>query len=108
MSKKINLSLQAIFDKQFSIDFKGYCASEVDAFLDLILEDVETYISALEEMNQKLMDAEQSNAMLREQLIELDARARAQEQQEKNEPVSQLDLVKRLSRLEQAVYGNKE
>ncbi len=107
MSKKINLSIQAILDKQFSVDFKGYCASEVDAFLDLILEDVETYLGALDEMNQKIIAAEQNNAVLREQIIELEAKARTRSQ-ETTEPVSQLDLLKRLSRLEQVVYGNKE
>lgn len=107
MSKKINLSIQAILDKQFSVDFKGYCASEVDAFLDLILEDVETYLGALDEMNQKIIAAEQNNAVLREQIIELEAKARTRSQ-EPTEPVSQLDLLKRLSRLEQVVYGNKE
>ncbi|MFV0479491.1 MAG: DivIVA domain-containing protein [Anaerorhabdus sp.] len=106
MSRKINLTLQAIFDKQFSIDFKGYCASEVDSFLDLILEDVETYLSTLEEMSQKVDGLEKNNAMLREQVLELEARARAKDDEPK-ESVSQLDLIKRLSRLEQAVYGNR-
>lgn len=109
MSKKINLTIQAILDKQFSVDFKGYCASEVDAFLDLILEDVDTYLTALEEINERLSETERMNAVLRDQVIELEAKARSNAQQQQEAmPVSQLDLLKRISRLEQAVYGNRE
>ncbi len=105
VSKKINLSIQDILDKQFSVDFKGYCAAEVDAFLDFVLEDVEVYLGALEEMNQKLVESEKNNAMLRAQIIELEAKVRVPEE---SGNVSQVDILKRLSRLEQTVYGNKE
>ena len=39
MAGKVNLDIQTILDKEFDIDLKGYSASEVDAFLDLVMED---------------------------------------------------------------------
>ena len=37
--EKLNLTPEQILDTEFKIDFKGYSAEEVDAFLDLILDD---------------------------------------------------------------------
>ena len=37
MSKKLNLDIQTILDTEFNIDFKGYSAKDVDAFLDLVM-----------------------------------------------------------------------
>ena len=43
MAGKVNLDIQTILDKEFNIDFKGYNATEVDNFLDLIIQDYQTY-----------------------------------------------------------------
>ena len=47
MAGKVNLDIQTILDKEFDIDLKGYSASQVDAFLDLVMEDYETYLSGV-------------------------------------------------------------
>ncbi|MFV0380235.1 MAG: DivIVA domain-containing protein [Anaerorhabdus sp.] len=108
MSDKINLSIEAIMKKEFSIDFKGYCASEVDSFLDLIIEDVETYVEALKELSRKNLELEENAMRFREYSMELEAKIKASEQEksETSDPVSQLDILKRLSRLEKVVYEN--
>ena len=43
METKLNLDVHAILDKEFHVDFKGYSASEVDALLDLVIEDYQVY-----------------------------------------------------------------
>ena len=43
MAGKVNLDIQTILDKEFEIDFKGYSSDDVDSFLDLVMEDYQTY-----------------------------------------------------------------
>ena len=40
--EKLNLTPEEILNKEFNVDFKGYTPSEVDAFLDDVLEDYQT------------------------------------------------------------------
>ena len=37
--EKLNLTPEQILDTEFKVDFKGYSAEEVDAFLDMVLDD---------------------------------------------------------------------
>ena len=106
MSGKVNLDLQTILDKQFDIDFKGYSPSEVDSFLDLVMEDYQTYRDITAELNQKIAELERTNASLRAKLIEEEGRTRALEGNPT--PAAQgaanVDILKRLSRLEEQVF----
>ena len=61
MAGKLNLDIQTILDKRFDIDFKGYSGLEVDTFLDLVIEDYQTYQDITAELNQKI--AEQYDAL---------------------------------------------
>ncbi|MBQ1319344.1 MAG: cell division regulator GpsB [Solobacterium sp.] len=106
MAGKVNLDIQTILDKEFNIDFKGYNASEVDAFLDLVIQDYETYQSITSDLNEKIAELERTNASLRAKLIEVEGRTRALEA---NPSVSaqgaaNVDILKRLSRLEEEVF----
>lgn len=105
MPTKLNLDIQTILDKQFNIDFKGYSATEVDSFLDLVLEDYETLQDVTKTLNDRVIELDRLNATLRAQLIELEGKSRLND--EGSQSASQLDILKRLSRLEQVVY-NKE
>ncbi|SJZ78863.1 DivIVA domain-containing protein [Anaerorhabdus furcosa] len=105
MSTKLNLDIQTILDKQFNIDFKGYSATEVDSFLDMVLEDYETFQDVAKSLNDKVVELERINATLRAQCIELEGKSRLND--EGGQSVSQLDILKRLSRLEQAVYSKE-
>ena len=106
MSGKVNLDLQTILDKQFDINFKGYSPDEVDSFLDLVMEDYQTYQDITAELNQKIAELERTNASLRAKLIEEEGRTRAME----NNPTpaaqgaANVDILKRLSRLEEQVF----
>ncbi|MCR5228956.1 MAG: DivIVA domain-containing protein [Solobacterium sp.] len=103
MAGKVNLDIQTILDKQFDIDFKGYSATEVDSFLDLIMEDYQTYQEITSELNQKIAELERTNASLRAKLIEEEGRTRALEANPT--PAAQgaanVDILKRISRLEE-------
>ena len=39
MANKIQLSPKKILNKQLQVDFKGYSSTEVDYFLDTVVED---------------------------------------------------------------------
>ena len=106
MSKKLNLDIQTILDTEFNIDFKGYSAKDVDAFLDLVMEDYETYQTISEHQNDKIAELERTIASLRAKLIELDAKVRSYEENNTNN-VSNVDILKRLSRLEQEVFNKR-
>ena len=106
MSGKVNLDLQTILDKQFDIDFKGYSPDEVDSFLDLVMEDYQTYQDITAELNQKIAELERTNASLRAKLIEEEGRTRAMENNTTPDAqgAAKVDILKRLSRLEEQVF----
>lgn len=111
MAGKLNLDIESILDKQFYIDFKGYSASEVDDFLDLIMQDYETYQEITSELNKKISELERTNASLRAKLIEVEGRSRALESnanQAASQGASQVDILKRLSRLEEQVFEQQK
>lgn len=110
MSEKLNLDIQTIFDKQFDIDFKGYSAAEVDSFLDMVIEDYQSFQQQEEELNAKIAELERTNASLRAKLIEEEGRTKALEANPT--PASQgaanVDILKRLSRLEEQVFKQNQ
>jgi DivIVA domain-containing protein len=110
MAEKVNLDLQTILDKQFNIDFKGYSPAEVDSFLDLVMEDYQTYQDITLELHQKIAELERTNASLRAKLIEEEGRSRALENN--MTPAAQgaanVDILKRLSRLEEQVFQQSQ
>lgn len=105
MAGKVNLDIQSILDKQFNIDFKGYNAAEVDGFLDLVMEDYQTYQDTLSELNEKVSELERMNASLRAKLIEEEGRTRAIQANPATLPsTAGVDILKRFSRLEEQVF----
>ena len=112
MAGKLNLDIQTILDKRFDIDFKGYSGLEVDTFLDLVIEDYQTYQDITAELNQKIAELERTNASLRAKLIEEEGKTRAYLDQQRENPSLQgaanVDILKRLSRLEEQVMKANE
>lgn len=106
METKLNLDVHAILDKEFHVDFKGYSASEVDALLDLVMEDYQTYDQMIAKMSQEALMQERTIASLKAKIIELEGKQKAMSESEAAN-VSQMDILKRLSRLEQIVYQEK-
>jgi len=108
MADKVNLDIQTILDKEFNIDFKGYSAKEVDSFLDLVIQDYQTYQDTTAELNQKVAELERTNASLRAKLIEMEGKARvAQEGSQAQQGMTNVDLLKRISRLEETIFAQQ-
>ena len=65
MAKKIQLSPKKILNKHFQIDFKGYSATEVDYFLDTVVEDYETFAQMLNESYEQIENLQKENEALK-------------------------------------------
>ncbi|MBA1393356.1 DivIVA domain-containing protein, partial [Lactobacillus sp. XV13L] len=66
--KEIKLDPKQIVEKRFKTALKGYNGQEVDAFLDEIIQDYETYdkmITDLKAENKRLIEQLDSNSALR-------------------------------------------
>lgn len=106
MEKRFQLTLQEIYDKKFNVDFKGYTPLEVDQFLDLVIQDYEQYDKMIKSLGDTIHTYEKESKELIARIHELEA----QLNQEKQKPASidNVDLIKRITRLENAVFSNKE
>ena len=99
-----NLNSEEILSKVFSVDFKGYSCIEVDQFLDKVLLDYDK----IEEL---LLSFKQENDALKVEIANLKAKNLELESQKKynniqaNQSYSNVDILKRLSRLEEKVYS---
>ncbi len=97
MNEKFSLNPQMIYDKEFSIDFKGYSAEEVDAFLDIIISDYKKTEEVLQSYQNEIALLQQNNAALKSYIVELEAKLKFHES---NTTSSASDILKRISRLE--------
>ncbi len=110
MKVQIKLTSNKILDKEFSAKKPGYDALEVDKFLDTIVEDYltfEDYVKSLEtkvdELSQtvslykaRMDNLEIQNAVMTDKLSNISNNEEAS--------LSNIDLLKRISILEQALF----
>lgn len=101
--EKINLTVEEILDKQFNVDFKGYSASEVDGFLDVVLEDYQIYEENVEELTNQINSLKEQIEVLKAEKRELESKQRVIDLSNTTS-YSSVDLLKRISRLEEEVY----
>ena len=102
MNENFSLNPQIIYDKEFSIDFKGYSAEEVDAFLDIIISDYKKTTEIIQSYQNEIALLQQNNVALKSYIIELEAKLKFHES---NAPSNASDILKRLSRLEAIIDG---
>lgn len=91
----IKLDTKTILEKEFKTGLRGYNQEEVDLFLDVIIQDYQTFkekIAQLETENEK-MKAELSQAKKRPAT--------------NNTGSTNFDILKRISNLEKHVFGSK-
>ena len=98
------LSAKEILDKDFKIDPKGYRPQEVDAFLDLIIKDYVDFENTTKRLVSEIKALESDNSKLRAEVRNLKA---SLEIANSNKGVTNVDLLKRISDLEKAVYGEE-
>ena len=76
--------------------------------LDLVIQDYQTYQKTVEDYQAKIDDLERTNASLRAKLIEVEGKQKAAEDADPiTSASSNLDILKRLSRLEKQVFDEK-
>lgn len=110
MENKIQLNPTKILNKQFQVDFKGYNAAEVDYFLDIVINDYETFKNLLGLAYDKIETLNAKNAQLKEQIKSLEqelATHRSQLTLAEGASVNNVDLLRRISALEKEVFKNK-
>lgn len=103
MSVQLNLTAKNIYEKEFKKSrVKGYSEDDVNDYLDLIIED---YMK-LDKLLTRIKELEIENQNLK---IKIDALKNVKKDEKPNQ-VTNLDILKRLSKLEIAVFGpnNKE
>lgn len=100
---KTQLTQNDIYTKEFKKGMNGYNKDEVDTFLDIVIKDYETFdgeINRLKEENEKL------KALLLESKKRIEA-AKSVATPGHAEGTVSLDVLKRISNLEIAVFGGK-
>ncbi len=97
------LDAKQILDKEFHIDLKGYSPSEVDEFLDMVISDYQLYEQTVKELGEKLRTYENQIDRLQEEIALLRSQGE-RPASEVSASSSQLDILKRLSRLEYEVF----
>lgn len=105
--RRLTLTTDDILNKEFKVDFKGYSAEEVDKFMDLVLNDYYTmidnqiahtkrsndYENTIQELRGLLKEAQVKNEMLEAQLKKIEEKG-----------VNSIDVLKRLTKLEEMMH----
>lgn len=112
MEKKLTLTSDDILSKEFSLQYKGYVPQEVDEFLDEVLknynviEDIRDYYETQNKALQK------TNSVLRNKVDELETKLEMEKNKnnsyEKVDSSSNLDLIKKIAKLESELFQTKK
>lgn len=106
---KIELSPQDILEKDFKIDTRGYRLKEVDQFLDIIINDYEQFYKMVNDLEKEKADLLGEIMRLKQELRNVKMNAEIAKNSASDIPeVTNLDLLRRLSKLEKMVYGKDE
>jgi DivIVA domain-containing protein len=101
MANQPKLSAEIIFKKEFNVEFKGYSVLEVDSFLDEVIADYQLYQAQMTQAMSLIDQLQRSNNALQNKILELQGRLDATGG---TNGAQQLDVLKRLAKLEQEVY----
>ncbi len=102
---QLKLNSQIILDKEFDIDIRGYNAKQVDMFLDTVYDDYTTFDIVVSDLKARIVELQKKNDELKEEL-ELNLKNQViSNEVVKTEQINTIDILKRLSMLEQEVYN---
>ena len=105
---EFNLTSDMILDKNFKIDTRGYRLKEVDQFLDLIIADYEHFYTIIRNLEKEKEDNLEQIIALKQEIRNLKTNVEIVKASPSSVGTSSnLDVLKRLSRLEKVVYGNE-
>ena len=104
-NEKFYLSVQDILDKEFKIDARGYRPQEVDKFLDMVIRDYTEFMNIIKKLEKENRNLTSDINKLKGEYRKLrDNIETASSTGGSNS--SNLDLLRRLSKLEKVVYGD--
>ncbi|AQQ53593.1 cell division regulator GpsB [Planococcus lenghuensis] len=89
------LTAKEILEKDFKTGMRGYNQDEVDQFLDLVIQDYETFSQQIEKL-------QNDNKRLRSEL-----ESTPRKQTAPTPGTTNFDILRRLSHLENHVFGSK-
>ena len=106
---EFNLTSDMILEKSFKIDTRGYRLKEVDQFLDLIIQDYEHFYTIIRNLEKEKEDNLEQIINLKQEIRNLKTNVEIVKAAPQTAPMgANLDVLKRLSRLEKVIYGNTE
>lgn len=94
---RIQLSGKAILEKDFKTGIRGYSQEEVDAFLDIIIQDYDNFKQEIDRLNGEIERLKKNPPQ---------EQNRGRSSQPATSQVN-YDVLKRLSNLEKAVFGRR-
>ncbi len=105
----INLTPEEILNKEFRIDTRGYRLKEVDQFLDEIIADYQTFDKIILDLQKEKEEQTEIILNLKQEIRDLKTTVEISRSSNKEETGgSNLDILKRISNLEKAVFGRDE
>ncbi|MDO5002812.1 MAG: cell division regulator GpsB [bacterium] len=105
---KIELSPQDILEKEFKIDTRGYRLKEVDQYLDIIINDYERFYTIINDLEKEKADLLGEIMNLKQEIRNMKMNAEIARTNSDMPEVTNVDLLRRLSKLEKMVYGKDE
>ena len=105
-NESIALTMQDILEKEFKIDARGYRMQEVDHFLDIIIRDYNEYNNIIKRLSSENKDLALENATLKQEVRNLKSSIETAKGGEKE--ITNVDLLRRISRLEKILLGKEE
>ena len=105
---EFNLTSDMILEKNFKIDTRGYRLKEVDQFLDLVIADYEHFYTIIRNLEKEKEDNLEQIINLKQEIRNLKTNVEIVKANPNSSSASNLDVLKRLSRLEQVVYGEDD
>ncbi|USS85326.1 cell division regulator GpsB [Fructilactobacillus myrtifloralis] len=115
----INFTPKDILQKEFRQKMRGYDPTDVDSFLDEIIKDYETFQKELDDKDQRIAQLVAENNQLKAQQVAPTPQATPAQPQPRSNTQAQptasesqatdsttLDILRRLSNLEQRVFGD--
>ena len=105
----INLTPEDILNKEFRIDTRGYRLKEVDQFLDEIIADYQTFNKMILDLQKEKEEQTEIILNLKQEVRDLKTTVEISRSSNRDDiGGSNLDVLKRLSNLEKAVFGRDE
>ena len=112
MQKKLTLSSDDIFNKDFSLQYKGYVPQEVDEFLDEVLKNYEIIEEIKDYYETQNKALQKTNSILRTKIDDLETKLEIEKSKnnsvERVDSSSNLDLIKKIAKLESELFQAKQ